>query len=741
MEDIDFELQQHLNFANGKQETQKILQVQVEEEKQAMEFEQKKVEAQTTKMHDAEAEATELDNAVQARIDDTEPISLEAKHAVQSISKRELGALKAMAKLPAGLDDVFSALLVLFAGINPKVQVKDDTGRVLMKHRTWDCAKVALLQNVTAFLDDLENYFTLIDEQSIPEQNIIDVRKYLTLKHFDSDQLEKKNRATAGLCIWIQAAVTFYDRMVLIEPFRVELKESKERLYQTANHLSELKLAYGHCKSRHEQLEVEYENISKEVTNALDQVDEGKTRKKLANRLLSTFDLNEQDRWVHQKEKIREQMSYVLGDAVVIAGMLTYASVFGPEERRSLITEKWMAHINEVREKSEDGGVASSESLEDAISLLGSKPRILDAERVRWQLAGLPGCTHSLTSAYISLYGKRWPMLLDPANYALSWLIKFAEESEQRITLHAMFSTSEALLDLERTVSEGGIFVLRDLVNDSELQNVFQYLRPLILRQVFCRDNVNFIRLGEKEVPMHDSFRFVMHTSTQRCNLSPVVQAEMNLVDFSLSNDAMKKKFLDIVVASEDAELCNITINLKRHLSELNLINVENEIAILRMLSDADDDIMTNEVTITKLESCKKEIREATDNIKQVMFALSKIVDYTISYSRVCEHAVCLFEAFTDLEAINLFYSMSPNLFTSTLIRGCRIAMEKHERATSKTPSTSVVDIVQIGRMDWNQLFPGPTIQAEALCTLFESFQAYEGVRMSNTLHDEKVRS
>ena len=56
---------------------------------------------------------------------------------------------------PPGVEDVYGAVMVLLAGINPHVYVQKN-GRVRDKDRTWDAAKKALLSNINSFLDELK---------------------------------------------------------------------------------------------------------------------------------------------------------------------------------------------------------------------------------------------------------------------------------------------------------------------------------------------------------------------------------------------------------------------------------------------------------------------------------------------------------------------------------------------------------------------------------------------------------
>jgi dynein heavy chain len=68
-----------------------------------------------------------------------------------------------MATPPAGVGDVFTAVAVLLAGIEPAVIVQK-TGKVKPEHRTWDAVKRALLTNIQGFVDLLREFKSMVDE-------------------------------------------------------------------------------------------------------------------------------------------------------------------------------------------------------------------------------------------------------------------------------------------------------------------------------------------------------------------------------------------------------------------------------------------------------------------------------------------------------------------------------------------------------------------------------------------------
>jgi dynein heavy chain len=103
-----------------------------------------------------------------------------------------------MTRPPLGVDDVFGAVMVLLAGINPNIVVQRN-GKVREINRTWEASKKALLGNVYSFLDELKNFRVLIDNGEVPEINFREVQTFLQYEHFHQDVIEKRNSAAAGL--------------------------------------------------------------------------------------------------------------------------------------------------------------------------------------------------------------------------------------------------------------------------------------------------------------------------------------------------------------------------------------------------------------------------------------------------------------------------------------------------------------------------------------------------------------
>lgn len=166
---------------------------------------------------------------------------------------------------------------MLLANLSDNVIVSKQTGKVRDKDRTWDNVKKGLLGNINGFLDELkvshdgaclreidrsffiawtvltlmkhylkdkwirvtcspqtqlalQDFKGLVEDGSVPEINIREVRPFLDLEHFKVDVIEKRNSAAAGLCSWVVNIVQYYDIVRVVEPKRRALQEANDQL-------------------------------------------------------------------------------------------------------------------------------------------------------------------------------------------------------------------------------------------------------------------------------------------------------------------------------------------------------------------------------------------------------------------------------------------------------------------------------------------------------------------------------
>ncbi|KAH8055046.1 hypothetical protein JL722_8468 [Aureococcus anophagefferens] len=128
----------------------------VKAEKEVVEMESENASIEEKKVTKIAAEVTAKQQSAEADLAKAVPAVEAAMAALDTLDVKQLQMCKTMAKPPPGVDDVFSACLVLLAGLNPAVTVQK-SGKVKDKDRSWDVAKKALLGDPKKFVDELKS--------------------------------------------------------------------------------------------------------------------------------------------------------------------------------------------------------------------------------------------------------------------------------------------------------------------------------------------------------------------------------------------------------------------------------------------------------------------------------------------------------------------------------------------------------------------------------------------------------
>ena len=182
------------------------------------------------------ARATMEADAVAERLSDLEadcerglaaamPVLEKADKALQVLNKRSISELKALARPPAGVQDVTDAILALKG--------------TPMKNRGWKAAK-SMMQDAS-FIDDLQALKGLIDDSKLPAKNVEDARLYLAAEHMDPSIMGAKSLAASCLCDFLRNIVAYYDGVAAVQPKRKALAQAQVDLKTAKTNLDEVR--------------------------------------------------------------------------------------------------------------------------------------------------------------------------------------------------------------------------------------------------------------------------------------------------------------------------------------------------------------------------------------------------------------------------------------------------------------------------------------------------------------------
>jgi dynein heavy chain len=626
----------------------------VQREREVVAAENDKARVEEAKVAVIQAEVAVKQADASKDLEQAEPALLRANQALDSLDRRDLGNCKTMAKPPAGVDDVFGAVMVLLAGVNPNVIVQK-SGRVRDKDRTWDAAKKALLGNVNGFLDELKSFKVNIDEGTVPEINWKEVRPFLQLEHFNPEAIEKKNSAAAGLCSWVINIVNYYDIVLLVEPKRIALRAANEQLAEANSQLQTVRERVAALQERLDILTVEFNEAEASRLEAQHVAEKGKMKLELANRLTSALG-SEKVRWGEGIERLRIERTLLVGDCLLASAFISYIGPFTKSYREKLMDETLCPL---VATPPVGAAIPMTEDIE-TIGLLCT-----DAEIAEYQTQGLPSDRVSAENGAIVLNSVRYPLMVDPQLQAIYWIKKRVGPALEVGRL----GQKDLIPRILKAIESGASFLIENMG-----ENVDPSLMPIIGRVTVKRGTRKFIQIGDQEVEVSPLFRLYMHTKLSNPHYPPEVQAETTLVNFSVTQDGLDEQLLALVVKFERPDLAaqRSALILQQNLFTIRVKQLEDQ--ILLRLADAQGDITENRELIEELELSKKISDEIALKLVDSKVTSDKINVTSEKYRPVSRRGALLFFVMNNLYKIHTYYMYSLNSFVYFFLRGIATA-------------------------------------------------------------------
>ncbi|KAH8071804.1 hypothetical protein JL720_11303 [Aureococcus anophagefferens] len=340
----------------------------VKAEKEVVEMESENASIEEKKVTKIAAEVTAKQQSAEADLAKAVPAVEAAMAALDTLDVKQLQMCKTMAKPPPGVDDVFSACLVLLAGLNPAVTVQKSGKK---------------------FVDELKSYKESFDGGKVPLINFKEVRFYLAMEHFQPDIIMGKNSAAAGLCNWCINIVVYYDVVSMVEPKKKLVAEATIQLQEANHKLEQVRKKVAELEERLAILVSELQEAEKVKNEAEEVVAKGQMKLGLAERLLGALS-SENVRWCAGIESLGTSRALLVGDTLLSAAFISYIGPFTKQYRTKLLEEQWALTT--------------------------------DSEIALWQTMKLPADPVSTENGAIVSRSTRWPLLIDPQLQGVAWV-------------------------------------------------------------------------------------------------------------------------------------------------------------------------------------------------------------------------------------------------------------------------------------------------------------------------------
>uniref|UniRef100_A0A8W4FMS4 Dynein axonemal heavy chain 17 n=1 Tax=Sus scrofa TaxID=9823 RepID=A0A8W4FMS4_PIG len=583
---------------------------------------------------------TEKQKACETDLAKAEPALLAAQEALDTLNKvrakSPVGSvhLSVSAEQPDGAE-VLRIPPDAVVNVTAAVMILTAPGGKIPKDKSWKAAKI-MMGKVDTFLDSLKRF----DKEHIPEACLKAFRPYQGNPTFDPEFIRSKSTAAAGLCSWCINIVRFYEVYCDVAPKRQALEEANAELAEAQEKLSRIKNKIAELNANLSNLTSAFEKATAEKIRCQQEADATNRVISLANRLVGGL-ASENVRWAESVKNFRSQGVTLCGDVLLISAFVSYVGYFTKKYRNELMERFWIPYINRLKVP-----IPTTEGL-DPLSLLTD-----DADVATWNNQGLPSDRMSTENATILCNTERWPLIVDAQLQGVKWIKnKYGHE------LKAIRLGQKSYLDIiEQAISEGDTLLIENIG-----ETVDPVLDPLLGRNTIKKGK--FIKIGDKEIEYHPSFRLILHTKCFNPHYKPETQAQCTLINFLVTRDGLEDQLLAAVVAKERPDLEQLKANLTKSQNEFKIVLKELEDSLLARLSAASGNFLGDTTLVENLETTKHTASEIEEKVQEAKVTEAKINEARENYRPAAERASLLYFILSDLNKINPIYQFSLKAF------------------------------------------------------------------------------
>ncbi|XP_030626002.1 dynein heavy chain 3, axonemal [Chanos chanos] len=616
-------------------------QMMVKIEKETVEVDAKKevVAADEKVANDAAAAAKAIKDECEGDLAEAMPALEAALSALDTLKPSDITVVKSMQNPPGPVKLVMESICVM-KGIKPE-RKPDPSGSGKMIEDFWGSSKKLL--GDLKFLDSLKTF----DKDNIPAANIRKIReKFINHPDFQPSLIKNVSSACEGLCKWVRA-MEVYERVAkVVAPKRERLREAEEELAVQMEMLAVKRAELKEVEDRLQALNDTFEAMNQKKKDLENNIELCSQKLVRAEKLIGGLG-GEKDRWTEAARLLGVSYTNLTGDVLLSAGTISYLGAFTVDYRVEC-QQQWhkLCQQKEVP-CSEDFTLSNT---------LGNQVLIR-----AWQIAGLPVDSFSIDNGIIVSNSRRWPLMIDPQGQANKW-IKNMEKANKLSVIK--LSDGNYIRTLENAIQFGTPVLLENV--GEELDAV---LEPVLLKQTFKQQGVEYMRLGENIVEYSREFLFYMTTRLRNPHYLPEVAVKVCLLNFMITPLGLQDQLLGIVAAKEKPELEEKKNKLILESAANNKQLKEIEDKILEVLSCSEGNILEDETAIKVLSSSKVLSEEISEKQKIASVTEKEIDNTRMGYRPVAEHSSMLFFCVSELANIEPMYQYSLTWFIHLYIQ------------------------------------------------------------------------
>ncbi|NXA07095.1 DYH3 protein, partial [Sapayoa aenigma] len=628
-------------------ETEKMM-IKIEKETVQVDAKKEIVSADEKEANDAAAVAQAIKDECEADLAEALPALAAAQAALDTLNPSDISLVKSMQNPPGPVKLVMESICIMRA-TKPE-RKPDPSGSGKMIEDYWGPAK-KILSDIK-FLEKLQKY----DKDNIPPAIMKRIReKFIGHADFQPDVVKNVSSACEGLCKWVRA-MEVYDRVQkVVAPKRERLQEAEGVLDVQMQKLRVKQAELKEVVDRLQALQDEFDQMNNRKRDLENNIERCSQKLVRAEQLISGLG-GEKERWTEAARLLGIRHTDLVGDVLLSSGTVAYLGAFTVDYRLKC-QKQWQVLCSE-----KNIPCSSDFSLSNTLG---------DPVKIRaWQIAGLPVDSFSIDNGIIVSNSRRWALMIDPQRQANKW-IKNMEKSNKLSVIK--LSDTHYVRTLETAIQLGTPVLLENIGEELDA-----FIEPILLKQTFKQQGVEYMKLGENIIEYSKDFRFYMTTHLRNPHYLPEVAVKVCLLNFMITPLGLQDQLLGIVAAKEKPELeeKKNKLIIESAANKKQLKEIEDK--ILEVLSHSEGNILEDETAIQILSSSKILSEEISEKQKISSLTEKEIDSTRMGYKPAAVHSAVVFFCISDLANIEPMYQYSLTWFINLYIQS--IAKSKKGR-------------------------------------------------------------
>eukprot|EP01059_Diplonema_ambulator_P030784 TRINITY_DN5411_c0_g1_i2.p1 TRINITY_DN5411_c0_g1~~TRINITY_DN5411_c0_g1_i2.p1 ORF type:complete len:4213 (+),score=1401.66 TRINITY_DN5411_c0_g1_i2:77-12640(+) len=581
-------------------------------------------------------------------LDEALPALDEAKKVLRNLKVRDLQEVGKYAAPPGGV------LLVMQAVLTVKGRGPNRVNKGGQKEEDWWGPAREELRDASGLHEFMLNY----EADKMSKTLVGSLQKFIEDDKFSPNEVKKVSVPCAGMCQWVHAMYKYYHVNLEVEPKRKELEQAEEELKVVQDALDVTRKKLDAVESKIAELEATFNAAVARQQDLQAEVAQTEARLDRAGRLIDGLS-GEKSRWVELVSLYEDQEKNIIGDVLVASGYVAYLGPYTSSYRNSLAAD-WNRQLDEL-------GIPHSKNA--ALLSCAADP----VQIQQWNIQGLPSDNTSTENAIISEKNVRWPLMIDPQGQANVWIKNMeSKEANGRPPL----VTCKVSDPKYAQAIEGAIRLGASCLIENVQEELDPLLEPVLLTQTYMAGSTMMMKLGENAIPYDDRFKLFMTTKLPNPHYTPETSVKVSLLNFFITPGGLEDQLLGKLVGKERKDLEDQKNGLVKQNASMMKELKELQALILRMLQEAEGEILDNEELIETLEKSKvksAEINAAVAEAKET----EVVIDETRNrYRPVAFRASLLFFCVSAMAAVDPMYQYSLQWFMSIFIN----AIDKAEQ-------------------------------------------------------------